>query len=86
MQMSNDIGELYYQQCVPWLICALFEKERIRALAAEQNLRQALRREDGRDAALIAIGQVPNLVRLQLPRLWALRQSVVAESQMSRQR
>jgi hypothetical protein len=75
--MHNDTEQLFFASCAAWLHCALFDRERTRGVAAESNLRRALRSDDGIDAALINIGESPCLVQSQLPRLWALRQSVV---------
>jgi hypothetical protein len=78
--------QLFYQACDVWLSQALFEPDRLRARAAESNLRKALTNAHGQDAALIALGEFPSLTSSQLPRLWALRQHVVRERQAARAR
>lgn len=76
--MSADSAQLYHLQCDGWLHTALFSKDRVSAIAAESNLRRALRDHEGVDAALIAIGESPCLVQSQLPRLWLARRAAIA--------
>ena len=83
--MNDQNTELFYLQCDDWLTVALFDQERLRALAAESNLRRALRHKDGQDAALIAIGEFPCLVQSQLPRLWSDRQHVATIRERAKQ-
>jgi CTP:molybdopterin cytidylyltransferase MocA len=76
MRISRE--EYFYHRCPAWLTEAIFSKDRVRVAAAESNLRRALRSDEGRDAALIAIGGFPDLTRRFLPRVWAVRQAQVA--------
>jgi len=83
--MSDDAAQLYHRQCDGWLYTALFSKDRASAIAAESNLRRALRDCEGVDAALIAIGESPCLVQSQLPRLWQARQTAIASRRAAQQ-
>ncbi len=67
--------EYFHKHCDAWLIEAIRNKDLIRVAAAQSNLRRALRSDEGRDAALIAIGEVPHLTRRFLPRVWSVRQA-----------
>ena len=72
---SIETGEWFFENCGRCLRAALFDRELLRARAAEANLRRALRHADGRDAATCAIDQAQGLVKSLLPRLWALGQA-----------
>jgi len=70
-------AQFFFERADGWLFEALFCTDRHQALAAASNIMKALRHEEGRDAMLIAISENPCLTRAFLPRVWALRQSVL---------
>ena len=79
-EMRISRSECFYRRCPAWLTTAIFSKDRIRVAAAEEaNLRRALRSDEGRDAALIAVGEFPNITRDSLPRVWAVRQAQLSK-------
>ena len=72
-------SEYFYRRVPAWLTTAIFCQHRIRVAAAESNLRRALRSDEGRDAALITVGEFPNLTHALLPRVWAVRQALLSK-------
>lgn len=73
----SDADQFFCERVPGWLAVALFCKDRHESCAAASNLMRALRRPEGRAAAMSAIADVPNLTELFLPRVWALRSRVV---------
>jgi hypothetical protein len=72
---DDSRAEYFHQRCDGWLTEGIFSKDRMRVAAAGSNLCRALRCDEGRLAALIAIGEYPYLTKHSLPRVWAARKA-----------